>query len=322
MDWVGETAFSRSAGGSLERISLLRSCPDISNGEEIFCVNNNTAYGLFLVPGVEYSLTVHPANPVIKVKTRRWIDGRATHLLPIEQLTGFVAEDYPKNILREILLKSKDEYLLTISSSAAFWSRLFQLGLFALDSEDGVVVVPNPTQKFCFNLARDVRWKVREKWSDDFEFRVSDEMREVVEGIRLCRDWHASNKTGSTWITNRFMENIVEISRISPEIKFVIFSLIDKKTGAVASVSVGYRFGANFMDFTACTPVRDNRSPGKLLLKRECEYLRSQGVKLWYLGFKLGYMDSLSEDSLLLSRCDFQEFWDNNCPSSRDLQRK
>jgi len=216
MDWVGETAFVRSAGGSLERISLLRSCPDISNGEEIFCVDNNTAYGLFLVPGVEYTLTVQPSDRVIKVKTRRWIDGRPTHLLPIEQLTGFVAEDYPKNILREIIVKSQDEYLLSISRSALFWSRLFELGLFALDSEDGVVVVPDPTLKFCFNLTRDVRWKVRDKWSDDFEFRASNKIREVAEGIRLCRDWHASHKTGSTWITNRFMENIVEISRVSP----------------------------------------------------------------------------------------------------------
>lgn len=70
-------------------------------------------------------------------------------------------------------------------------------------------------------------------------------------------------KSKSTWINSAFISNIEEMVELCPRIEFVVFRLFEKSSGSTASCSIGYRAGNAFMDFTACTPLRDKRSCGR-----------------------------------------------------------
>ena len=310
MSWVGETAVLLPFEGEIESITKSQI---VENELETFTVQDQVLVGIFLTPGTEYTISfTEPGSQSIGFTTLPWADGRPPSELPIPQILGYVSEDYPLEILMCIYHAFPGDYLITIAQSASFWVTLLRLGLFALDSEEGLVTIPNPVEKFCFDLTKTISWNVKEKYIPEFEFVVSSEISELAETLGLCSQWHSTHKNTGSWLTHTCIVNLCRMAQGIPEFQFLVFKLVEKKSGEIASVSLGYKLGDNFMDYTACTPIRDKRSAGKLLLKLECDYLRSQGVKLWYLGYNLDYMASLSPDSVLLDRHTFTNLWISN----------
>ena len=306
-----------SCAVSAERAEVIRRTPRIANSYERFLCQDGKVVGLFLLPNTTYELRLLPSNKIFRVTTKQW---DREYVFPVPVIACFVYPgSHPVWVQDSLIVESPEEYFYSDSFDPIFWSFLFKQGLFALPHGD-VVLIPNPTRKFVFDLRRPLAWNVGRRMrrsADEFQFNVvsreslgaSYELK-LTELIRLCGDWHTRNgKTHSTWIDERFLQAISAISENGSEIDFHAFTLTETKTNRIAAVSIGYMYAHAFMDFTACTLLRDQRSAGKQLLVHQSDFLVSRGVALWYLGFKLPYMDSLSSAGAELSRSDFQSLW-------------
>ncbi len=257
-----------------------------------------------LLPSSVYSLSLDD-HPPITIQTLpfpvtpRSLEFVVSFVSPAHRLLPFIQDDFPLDCL------------YTDCMDRRFWSRLLRLGLFALPSDrSGIVAIPNPRARFCIDLSVETTYSRRFtrlylSAVDGFDFRVhpNDESR-LTDSLHLCRAWHKSH-SGSTWITDSFMSSILQLIG---DFQFVVFELIDRSTGDVAAVSIGFGSADFFMDFTACTPLRDSRSAGKILMRRECDWLQSAGYRLWYLGFQLQCMRDLFKNPRILSRSEFAEY--------------
>lgn len=300
-----------------ESVIVISRSPKVHNPNEIFLVKNGNLLGLFLVPGTRYRLSLKESGAGLTVTTRAW---SRSFMFPVSVMSLFVCpESHPEVIWRDLIVRSPDEYFYSDSFDTSFWAWLFKRGLFALPHDD-VVLIPNPAKKFAFDLTRPVTWHVsRRMRKSGFVFSVIARDKsgslfdtELLSLIQACAEWHTRNGTSkSTWIDPAFIHNVQCMLETCPEINFQAFTVTDTTSGKIAAISIGYKYRDAFMDFTACTLVRDNRSAGKQILIRQCEYLQARGVKLWYLGFKLPYMDSLSRDAREFSRAEFQSVWDS-----------
>ena len=287
---------------------------------EVVTVRDGRLICLCLLPGKTYSVTLVPTREVVQFRT---LPSSLIRHMPEEALRTYISLHSHADpiLISELILRCPSDYLWTDSIDVPFWERLFCWGLFALPHNvpsGDFVLIPNPSQKFCFDLSQPfIRNVTRRMRMDDFEFVVTT----VSEGhgvdtlmsmLELCAEWHSAfGLSKSTWISNTFINAIAHMGKSSTVITFHTFQLVEKSSGRVASVSLGYRVGNAFMDFTACTPIRDRRSAGRLLTGLEGEWLKFHGVKLWYLGFKLGYMDSVSPNGVVLDRWSFQSLWDS-----------
>lgn len=248
----------------------------------------------FLVPSTEYSLTFFPSNRSLFFSTLPWQGGEQD----ISMQRMYVSPAH----LHFSVNNPFCEYLWTDSFEIAFWIRLFRMGLFCLP-HDTIVLIPNPISRFCFDLAKPISWNVGKKMKpNEFSLHVFESAQKLREAIILCREYHGEGG----WLTDEFIRNI---HLMRDEMKFHVFELVEVRSRKIAAISIGYRYGNAFMDFTACTPIRDKRAAGKQLLMEESKWLASQGVELWYLGFQLPYMQTLSDDALLLSRSEFAFQW-------------
>ena len=280
---TGDIVFSSNPTG-LERV--------------VFMETSSILFLLFLNPGTRYTLRLSSGEEIaIETKFTR---------LPHNCLTG----DIPVDVLEQILIFSPDEYAWTIDWTVDFWIVLLKLGVFTLPHDDHIVLIPNPMKKFCL----DVDTMVEKRKEKDLRFvptRITRDNLSVLESmLRLCRDWHVEfGKSRSSWISERFIKTISRIVCQSTELSFYVFKLIEESSGRITSVSIGYQYGSSFMDFTACTPVRDNRGCGKILIRNQGYYFKEfLEIKLWYLGFKLPYMTSMS-GQVELNRQEFQSRW-------------
>lgn len=133
--------------------------------------------------------------------------------------------------------------------------------------------------------------------------------RTMKESLELI----ASHYDICTWINDLFIRNTVSLisDDENSSIQYYIFKLFGGDNDLL-SISVGYKFGNSFMDFTAATFKRDKTSCGKILLFNQGEFLKNKlGIKLWYLGFKIPYMETLVRDdsAVELDREKFQNLW-------------
>ena len=306
--WVGGNAIYLDVEG-VSTISLVSvSAPhefDVSSAR--FVPTQDGVYLLFLLPGIEYTLDLEPGGKRVVVQPNPPTGGLGK-CFSFELFFNYIDGNYPDSVIQQVMMHSSSNYLFTRDRSVELWARLFRHGLFALDSDCGFVAIPNPKNRFCFDLTPESvrKWNIKERFLDDFEFVVSTDSEKLRSSLSTCRQMHSSGN----WITPRFMDNVTEMMcRREFGIDFFVFELIEKSSKKIGSISIGYRFGTSFTDFTACTPIRDKRSVGKLLLKAEHDYLRSLGVKLWYLGLELPYMKALGGGSVILDRRQFHTKW-------------
>lgn len=260
-----------------------------------------------LAPDTEYTLTSFPSRNRQVFRTLKW---EKSPLVPLDMRRMYIS---PKENGKFLPLHVSGEYLWTDSFQYEFWAQIFRHGMFCLP-HGAIVLVPNPVERFCFLLdSREIRWHTNRRMKRDaFTFSVTncsssgmELLKKVLdEGLRVCAAMH-----GDGWITEEFISNISLIVENCSDLDFHVFRLIEIASGKTAAWSLGFRYRSSFMDFTACTPIRDKRSAGKILLIKESRWLKANGVKLWYLGFELPYMVGLSEDAQRLSRSEFQAKW-------------
>jgi hypothetical protein len=299
--WIGANAFVVT---DIEDDGVSVSSDNTLVGRETFVIDQRTLYGLFLQPGTEY---VIKTDKMMTIKTTE-----LRVLIPSPLVPAYIGSDYPEPVVRQIILHALGDYLFTVHASVEWWARLLRLGVFVLD-EESLVTVPNPSKKFCFLLDASPEL-AQNKWLDVFAFSVHTDTESMIEGLLACKKWHTRfGKCKSTWITDRFIKIFADISNshYCSDIQFYTFKLTERNTNKVASWSLGYRYRNSFMDYTACTPIRDKRSAGKLLIRCEREFLQSSGVKLWYLGLELSYMSSL-QGGIQLDRETFQSLWEGS----------
>jgi len=221
-------------------------------------------------------------------------------------------------------------YLWTDCTDPQFWKHLYDLGLFTLPSDQypfTFILVPNPEKKFAIHMSpgtvNDWNWsrKMRSVVSN-YDFVVMSSVQtcgsvekmkqELRESLTACAEFHTLRS--STWINEIFIENSCSLVG-SGDVDYHVFKLADKVSGGIVAISIGYKHLRSFMDFTAATFVRSSASLGKILMYMQGDYLRNTlGVKLWYLGFKLPYMESLvravsiDNSNLTAKEFDRQEF--------------
>lgn len=295
----------------IRNAAVIKSEPTWEDTSYQVLVGETAVEFLYLFPQTQYIVKFD--DQVKTFRTAAWPASVYPLMNPALYLPETVSEWSPA-LVRDIIIYSPDEYFWTSTFSVKLWEFLFQNGLFALP-HDFSVLVPNPKEKFCIDLsASSVLNPKRFRGIETTEFRVDIISRNssaiLVEMLNLCAEWHTKlGKSKSTWINSEFISNIKDMLELCPRIEFVVFRLVEKASGSTASCSIGYRAGNAFMDFTACTPLRDKRSCGKALLMYEAEYLRSRGIQLWYLGFKLPYMDNMPGKQVY-NRGDFQTAWD------------
>lgn len=287
------------------------------NDPESFWIQepDGTVIGVFLIPGTRYCLH-------LKSGALEYLEtSNASISYSLESLHLYASPLHlQKPVADLVILHSPEEYLWTDSYDAEFWTRLFSKGLFALPHAQ-MVLVPNPFRKYAIELDCEAFFRKSKSMKElSFEFSPlvvdAKHISELKCCLIECRNWHVRfGKSRSSWITSKFIETVSEMVGESNKVKFHIFKLIDIDSGQVAALSLGFRKGNAFMDFTACTLKRDKRSCGKLLLALQGEWLKSNGVQLWYLGFKLAYMQSVSHSFRELDRSTFQKLWDH-CSSS------
>ena len=281
---------------------------------EWFCDDHNDEeyiVGLFLRPSAEYIVKLSSGS-LLKFNTLN-----SPFNPEISRTFITMPHIETPRIVGPLIIHCHEEYFWTTNFDACFWEKLFIKGLFVLPHGDNAALVPNPKLKFAMHIDTDTRsYKKQKKWKiDSFDFTCTQNLLPQLEySLLQCRNWHIQfGRTNSSWISDKFVQVISEIvGGHSPRIKFHVFQLLERDSGKLAAVSIGYRIGNAFMDFTACTLIRDKRSSGRLLLALQGDWLKSQGVKLWYLGFKLGYMESISDNFQEYDRSTFQQLWDKH----------
>lgn len=305
--WIGLNGFQLEVS---DEASILTVVQGGRYGCEVFSLSHGCLRGMFLEPSKHYVVILN-SGVTIDITT---VD--LSHCIKTTVASQLMLSyDMPVSFINAIIENSPEEYFFTYDRSVEFWHTLLSLGLFVLDGPE-YVLIPNPKQRFCFDLfQKPIKWRVNIKWMIDFDFHaIPDDTEELRASLCLCRDIHSRRSGSSSWITQLFIDNICSMVNQYKDLQFIVFKVVEKRSGQTAAVSIGYRYKNSFMDFTACTVIRDKRSAGKLVMVAEAQYLQDHSISLWYLGFKLPYMDSLSRDSLSLQRRDFQCRWIKDSP--------
>ena len=208
------------------------------------------------------------------------------------------------NSIHSIASENPHECLLTRNFSVQFWEKLFYDSFFTLP-HGNFILIPNPILRFCLDISQhQSRHKKLKRFRKTFSFRVNYNFE---SSLRAVAEYHSQT---STWLDEACIRNILELQK-SSKIQFFSFEVFDNQTGELAAVSVGFACGSNFHDITAATFHRDKRSLGKLLLHLQREILNKCGFRLWYLGFKISYMEEIV-GGFEISRDNFFEKWMTN----------
>ena len=66
-----------------------------------------------------------------------------------------------------------------------------------------------------------------------------------------------------------------------------------------------------YEDYSMCTPIRDHRSAGHILSKLVAYVLQQLGVKIWYWGYKMEYMEEYccKYGAREIERSEFYDIW-------------
>lgn len=209
------------------------------------------------------------------------------------------------------------EFLVTNDWSVNFWVELLSRSLFTLPMssvQHELILLPCPEKRYCItDFDAKQRQRKLKKYHSLFDIRVNSDFELA---LRTAADWHRGHN--GTWLSSSCVANLLSIYRSqNSKVRMVSFEAWEKATGELAAVSLGYSCGLNFHDFSACTIIRDKRSIGTILLERQRELLAQAGCKLWYLGFKIPYMQFLNGSEL--DSKSFFELWDDGSKHGNNL---
>jgi hypothetical protein len=176
--------------------------------------------------------------------------------------------------------------------------RIMRCMLFALpyDVPGGAfIVMPNPVDRYCIDL-RDTPDRPRMNWfrSRKIQKHARDftlvAKTDLVPALEVARAYHLE-RNGSTWITPQLMQLLQEVSSSRGVVQCFSFALVEKCSGEIAAACLGFACGGVYQDYTMCTPTRDHRSCGSMLSRMVCSVLQQIGIKIWYWGYRMEYME-------------------------------
>jgi hypothetical protein len=278
-----------------------------------------------MIPGYTYELELKPSGQRVRVSTLVWNGDRR---IPPPLTREYIGPEHVgKEPLLSIVFQNSDslpEFMWTDCKDPKFWAYLYSRGLFTLPYDEYPFIhIPNPRKKFCLDLARDGwRWKwprkktnVKIKLASVATIGIEAMRNELAQSLHACAEFHIRRKR-STWINDLFVHNSIELVE---KVDFHVFTLVDSVSDEILAISIGYKHGWGFMDYTAATYVKSPASYGRVLMFHQGDFLKyNLGVKLWYLGFKLPYMTQLVEkrDGMDIARewdrVEFQSAWEKS----------
>lgn len=156
--------------------------------------------------------------------------------------------------------------------------------------------------------------------------------RNLEDSLRLAQKYHSRPKKkvtrdrdgserssddegGGTWISSQMIQAFALMDAIgsAPEghgVKLCAVELINQ-SGDVLAGCLGFALGCVYHDYTMFTCTRSKHSYGAVLTRLLGCALQHAGYKLWYWGFKLGYMNEFDAHcgGVDLPRDEFYRRW-------------
>lgn len=194
-----------------------------------------------------------------------------------------------EQFLMKVVQDPNDGFLLIDELTGELLQRCISIVLFALPAGRGVTFLPNPNQRFCLDLRKDIDWfrnKKVKRYLSDFHLSVKPCRK---EDLQQASTYHQVRGAG-LWLTDEIIQLLHDLSS-SGRVELYSFSLIEKATGHTAAISFSALSGTVVQDFTMCTLMKDKRSCGSILNRAVGYILQQSGVTLWYWGYQVPYMN-------------------------------
>lgn len=219
-------------------------------------------------------------------------------------------------------------------STLRLLSRLYYNGLFTLPRGKSIVLgLPNGVSRYVIDLrVPGIPWTHNKKLkkvlgrrctSDPFDLscplrvRVNRDFRDtMIQAVK----YHCEVKGSGTWITEDLI-NAMQLMSIggSPDgVKLCAVELWDVSTSELLAGCLGFSLGCVYHDFTMFTSCRARSSYGSVCTKLLGHALQECGYKLWYWGFKVGYMEDF-ESRYCAKELDRREFYNVWCQERGEL---
>ena len=151
--------------------------------------------------------------------------------------------------------------------------------------------------------------------------------RNIEQSLRLAQEYHLQpkktrdrdgnviEKESGTWITESLIKSFALMAAVGPTpeghgVKLCAVELLNRE-GEVLAGCLGFALGSVYHDYTMFTCKRSQHSYGNMLTRLLGCALQHAGYKLWYWGFKLGYMEEFVEHcgGVDLPRDEFYRRW-------------
>ena len=228
------------------------------------------------------------------------------------------------------LISAPDDWLFTATWNIQFMEALLAHGLFTIPDQPGIVnthiMLPNPVQRYCLDLTKTAP-NERRHYHKSKEMRPSKRKRyrlsvnsDFKGALKLLMDYH--NKKDGTWMTEALIDCFHTMNQdVNSIVKHWAFELWSLKKDQkkedhewqLVAITAGMSVGCCFHDYSMATLVRDKRNLGHVLTKTVADLLKTCGFKIWYWGYKTGYMQQYDHyGGRLFNRRDFWHQWSSN----------